>query len=84
MSETPSVEVEALLSALMPVADAGALTAGEVAALAERNVTLLMRAASEADARSRAAPGTEDFERWSEVALACTRAIVASAWPRQP
>ena len=84
MSETPSVEVEALLSALKQVADAGALTAGEVAAVAERNVTLLLRAASEADARSRAALGTEDFGRWSEVALACTRAIAASDWPRQP
>lgn len=78
MSEIPSVEVEALLAALKPFADAGALTAGEVAALAERNPTLLMRAASEADARSRAALGTKDFDRWNAVALACTQAIAAS------
>lgn len=78
MSETPSVEVETLLSALKPLADAGALTGGDVAAVAERNVTLLMRAAAEADARSRAALGSEEFDRWSAVAVACTQAIAAS------
>jgi hypothetical protein len=77
MPETPSLEVEAFLSALKPLADAGALTAEEVAGAAAHDVTLLMRAAAEADARSRAAVGTSDFHSWSDVAVVCARAVTA-------
>jgi hypothetical protein len=37
MSETPSVEVEALLSALKPLADSGTLGTGDAAQAASRD-----------------------------------------------
>jgi hypothetical protein len=69
------MEVEALLSALKPLADSGTLGASDAAQAASRDSRLLMHAAAEADSRSRAALGTGDFQSWSDVAVACARAM---------
>ena len=69
------MEVEALLVALKPHADAGTLSAGVAAHSAGDDALLLTDAAAVADARAREGMGTSDFQPWTNVAIACTRAI---------
>ena len=69
------MDVEALLAALKSVADGGTLGADVAARDADGDAVLLAEAASVADGRARAAVGTADFQGWTDVALACTRAI---------
>jgi hypothetical protein len=84
MSEPSSVEVEELLSALKPLAHSGGLGADDAARTANGDAQLLLLAIAEADARSRAAVGTNDFEIWSDVAVACAHAIRADRGSSRP
>lgn len=64
-----------LLSELKALANDGSLTADDAARLADGDAFLLMHAAAGADARARGAIGTDQYQRWSAVAMACTDAI---------
>jgi hypothetical protein len=69
------MDVETLLARLKTLADGGTLGADVAARDVEGDAVLLAEAASVADGRARAAVGTADFQGWTDVALACTRAI---------